>query len=200
MKLYYSPLACSLAAHIACKEAALHVELVPVELWSEDGEVSRDLRAENPMGQVPTLALDGGRVLTENVAVLQYLSDSGPGARTGAPDGYELLRWLSFVSTEVHKKVLAPIYAPSSPDAVREHARASAARALDVFAPRLEAKNALVGEGFTVADACLFWALTLLPHAGVSLDGYPSLLAYRKELRGRPSVSAALSFEKEAWE
>src|SRR5262245_58349842 len=121
MRLYYSPFACSLAAHIACREAGLDVELVRVDLPTKRTAAGGDLCDENPMGQVPTLLLPEGRTLTENVAVLTYLAD-----RTNQPmDRYEHTRWLAFVATEIHKKALWPIFSPITPDAVKDWARMS---------------------------------------------------------------------------
>jgi glutathione S-transferase len=204
MKLYYSPFACSLASHIACREADVSVELVRVELATKRTTGGGDLFATNPLGQVPTLVLDSGRILTENIAILAYLGDlAAPSAATAASDAedrYELTRWLSVISTEVHKKVLAAIFAPDSPDAVRDHARASADRTLRVLAARLETRETLLGGPFTVADAYLFWALTLMPHAGVPLDGFPALQRYHERHRARPAVRATLRFEREQHE
>jgi len=193
MKLYYSPFACSLASHIACREAGLDVDLVRVELATKRTAKGGDLFEQNPMGQVPTLVLDGGRILTENVAVLSYLGDK----MAGESDRYELVRWLSFIATELHKKVLNPIFTPTVPDPVREHARASAGRALEVVAAHLEGEETLLGGPFSSADAYLFWALTLMPHAGIALEPFPSLRAFHERHRTRPAVRAALAFEKE---
>ncbi len=204
MKLYYSPFACSLAAHIACREAGLDVELVRVDLATKRTAAGGDLFADNPMGQVPTLVLPDGRALTENVAILSYLADRTPTSASAAEpepsDRYELLRWLSFVSTEIHKNVLWAIYAPTSPDAVKEYARESAGRGLGVASARLESRDALLGGAFTVADAYLFWAVTLLPRAGVALDRFPTLSRYHALHRSRPAVRAALAYEKEQHE
>lgn len=204
MKLYYSPLACSLAAHIACREAALDVELVRVDLLTKRTAAGGDFFDENPMGQVPTLVLPGGRTLTENVAVLSYLADRmpsrAPETESEPTDAYELVRWLSFVATEIHKKILWPVFAPDTPDAVKQYARESAGRALDALVVRLEARDTLMAGPFTPADAYLFWALTLLPHAGVALDRFPALRRYRDRHRKRPAVHAALTYEKERFE
>lgn len=201
MKLYYSPLACSLAAHIACREAELDVELVRVDFRSKQTADGTDLFAVNPMGQVPTVLLSDGRALIENVAVLSYIADRTPReSREPQADRYELLRWLSFVATELHKKVLWPIYSPSAPDVIKAFARQAAPQALKVVSTHLAAREALAGNTFSVADAYLFWVLTLLPHAGVPLDGYPSLQAYHTRHLARPHVRAALSFEKKQFE
>jgi glutathione S-transferase len=194
MRLYYSPFACSLASNIAFREGGLEMDLVRVELESKKTALGGTLLTDNFMGQVPTLVLDDGRVLTENVAVLAYLGDRAPQTDT---DRYELMRWLAFVSTEVHKKVLYAIFAPGSPDAVREHARAGAERSLATLAARLEKQDTLLGGDFTVADAYLFWALTILPHGGVSLERYDALRRYHERHLARPAVRAALRFERD---
>ena len=201
MKLYYSPFACSLAAHITCREAGLEVDLQRVELSSKRVEGGADLFALNPMGQVPTLVTDDGSTLMENSAVLAYLADRVPerGLAPARDDAarYELTRWLSFVATEIHKKGLALIFAPDSPDAVKDYARASLARPLGVVARYLADRDVLVGAQFSVADAYLFWALTIAPHGGVSLDPYPALAAYQARGLARPAVRAAVRFERD---
>lgn len=200
MKLYYSPFACSLAAHITCLEAGLAVELERAELSTKRIEGGADLLAINPMGQVPTLVTDDGHMLTENGAVLTYLADRLPeGGLAPAPaafERYELTRWLGFVGTEIHKKGLAAIFGPEVPDAVRDYARASLAKPLGVVSRHLESRDVLVGERFTVADAYLFWALTIAPHGGVSLEPYPALRAYQQRIYARPAVKAAVLFER----
>jgi glutathione S-transferase len=197
MKLYYSPFACSLAAHVACREADLAVELVRVELPTKRTAAGSDLFVDNAMGQVPTLVLDDGRVLTENVAVLFYLSERAPDPKPR--DHYELVRWLSFVSTELHKRILAPIHNPC-PDAVKDFARTCGERAFGVLNTHLESRDTLLGEEFTAADAYLFWALMLMPHSGISLDPYPALSAYHERHRKRPTVRDVLRYEKAEWD
>ncbi len=201
MKLYYSPFACSLAAHIACREAGLDVTLQRTELSSKRVEGGGDLFAVNPMGQVPTLVTDDGRTLLENAAVLTYLADRSTQEKLApARDEfarYELTRWLSFVATEIHKKGLALVFGPDSPDAVKEFARASLAKPLGVVNAHLAKREVLVGESFTVADAYLFWALTIAPFGGVSLEPFAALRAYQERLLARPAVQAAVLFERE---
>jgi glutathione S-transferase len=204
VKLYYSPFACSLASHIACREAGLNVELRRAELSSKRVEGGEDLARVHAMGQVPALVLSDGRVLTENAAVLTYLADLVPRSQLSPPaahpDRYELTRWLSFVSTEIHKKGLWPIFAPDTPLAVKDFARAALPKALACLEQHLTARETLLAGPFTVADAYLFWALTILPAAGLELDAYPVLRAYYQRHLNRPAVRATLRFEREQYE
>ena len=45
-----------------------------------------DFFAVNPKGQVPALLLDDGTLLTEGVAIMQYLADTVPDPSTPCPD------------------------------------------------------------------------------------------------------------------
>lgn len=204
MKLYYSPFACSLASHIACREAGLDIELARTELGSKRVEGGADITAVNPMGQVPTLVLDDGRTLTENGAVLTYIADRAPHKHLAPASAdferYELSRWLSFIGTEVHKKGLALVFAPDTPDAVKTYARASLSKPLAVLDAHLRGRATLLGEHFSVADAYLYWALTIMRNAGVSLDDYPALRDYRKRHSERPAVRDAVHFESEQYQ
>ena len=80
MKLYYSPGACSLAPHIALREADRMFELERVDLRAHRTTSGDDYCAINPKGYVPALQLDGpdSMVLTENAAILQYIADLVP--------------------------------------------------------------------------------------------------------------------------
>jgi glutathione S-transferase len=201
MKLYYSPFACSLASHIACREAELDVVLERTELSSRRVAGGESLLGINPMGQVPTLVTDDGHTLTENIAVLTYIADRAPEKRLAPArdsfDRYALSQWLSFVGTELHKKGLWPIFAPDTPEAVKDYARSAIHKPLVVANTQLATRAVLVGDHFTVADAYLFWALTIASYAKIALDEYPALRAFQQRHAARPAVQAAMAYERE---
>ena len=87
MKLYYSPGACSLASHIALLEAGLDFELERVDLKSKLTETGADFTAINTKGYVPALVLDSGDVVTENIAVLDWIASQSSDSGTGWPAG-----------------------------------------------------------------------------------------------------------------
>jgi glutathione S-transferase len=57
----------------------------------------------NPKGQVPALLLDDDILLTEGVAIMQYIADRVPDRQLLAPVGtiarYQTLEWLNYVAT-----------------------------------------------------------------------------------------------------
>src|SRR3546814_340777 len=102
MKLYYSPGACSLADHIVLEWIGKPYEAIRV---SRDDRKSPEFLRLNPAGAVPVLQ-DGDWVLTQNMAVLNFLADSFPEVGRGG-DGTlrgraEVNRWLAFVNSDVH--------------------------------------------------------------------------------------------------
>lgn len=199
MELFYSPLACSLASHIVCREADIPVTLRRVTLSTKEIEGGGSLFDINPKGAVPTLRRDDGSVLTEGPSVLQYLGDLKPASGLcpafGTDERYRVIEWLNYVSTELHKRVFYMMFTPESDDAAKAAARAAAPRRLDFVARALDGRDYLAGSGFTVADAYLFWWLTLASRVGIDTSVYGVLEAYKSRCAGRPGVGAALSYE-----
>ncbi len=57
----------------------LEVEHVPVHLVKGGGQqFSSEFVAKNPMAEVPVLELDDGQLLTQSVAILEYLEEAHP--------------------------------------------------------------------------------------------------------------------------
>jgi glutathione S-transferase len=102
---------------------------------------------------------------------------------------------LGFVTTELHKKVLAMLFNPAAPDAVKEFVRGEALKPLKVLQQSLERQEFAAGNSFSVADAYLIWALTLLPRAGVPLDDFSAVRSYAERTTARPAVARALRTE-----
>ncbi len=198
MKLYYSPGACSLSPHIVLRELSFAFELERVDTKAGRTEKGADYREVNAKGYVPALRLDDGQVLTEGPVVVQYLADLRPEGKLAPPAGtierYRLQEWLNYITSELHKSI-GGLFNPEMPDAWREATRAAIGKKLDFVASRLEGRRHLMGEAFTVADAYLFVVLGWTRHVGVDLARWPVLTEYRKRIRERPAVQAALKAE-----
>ena len=115
---YYSPGACSLSPHIALREADLDFEAIQVDLGTKVTKAGADFRKVNPKGAVPALEIDGGQVLTEGAAIVQYIADKKPGsklARRRTTERYRLQEWLNYIASEIHKG-FSPLFNPKAPD------------------------------------------------------------------------------------
>ena len=72
LTLYFTPGACSLAAHIVLEESGESYQKQLVDLAKGEQRTAPYLEI-NPQGRVPVLRLDDGETLTENTAILPYL-------------------------------------------------------------------------------------------------------------------------------
>ncbi|HEY6255881.1 MAG TPA: glutathione S-transferase N-terminal domain-containing protein [Xanthobacteraceae bacterium] len=72
LTLYFTPGACSLAAHIVLEESGETYEKQVVDMAKGEQRSEPYLKI-NPQGRVPALRLDNGEALTENTAILPYL-------------------------------------------------------------------------------------------------------------------------------
>jgi glutathione S-transferase len=199
VKLYYSPLACSLATRIALYEAgadATFVEIDPKTKATLDGA---DFRAINPLGLVPTLVLEDGGTLTENAAILQYVAERFPDASLAPRDAAGRMRlhqWLSFIGTELHKALFVPLLSPGAPEGAKTFALSKAESRLAWVATMLEGREYALGSSFSVADAYLFAVLNWSAVTPVKLDPWATITAYHERLRARPSVARAFAEER----
>lgn len=200
MKLYYSPLACSLSPHIVLREAGLPYELVRVDLKSHtlasDGS---DFLAIHPKGYVPLLELDDGQRLSEGPAIVQYLADRVPERQLAPANGtlarYRLQEWLGFINSELHKG-FSPLFKPDASEEVKKSAREQIGKRLDYIVSQLGDKPFLFGEVFSVADAYLFVILNWGQWVGVELARWPALAEFHARVAARPSVREAIALEQ----
>ncbi len=198
MKLYYSPGACSLSPHIVLCETGLDFTIEKVNLRTKETESGRDFSAINPKGYVPALELNGGEVLTEGPAIVQYVADLAPEKKLIPPAGTlaraRVQEWLNFIGTELHKN-FTPLFNPASTDDIRNAAQANIARRLPIAATALDAHPYLIGDSFSVADAYLFTVLSWTGFVKVDITPWPSLAAFVERMKARPGVQAALAAE-----
>jgi len=198
MKLYMKPGACSLASHIVLREAGLPFDLVKVDLAAKKTEDGGDFLAINPKGQVPTLGLDEGGILTEGPVIMQYVADKAPAATlvpaAGSLERYRVLEWLNFIGTEVHK-TFSPLFRPTTPDAFKATIKELLAVKIGVLDARLAGSRFLAGDSFTVADAYAFTVLRWAAPMGIDLGRWPNVAAYVARVAERPAVREALAAE-----
>lgn len=198
MKLYYAPGACSLASHIALREAGVAFEAVKVEGRGAKTAGGVDYLTVTPKGYVPALALDDGEVLTEGTAILPFIGDLNPAATLAPAPGtrarYRLYEWLGYVATEMHKN-FGPFFAPGTTDEQKAAARANLGKRFDFVQQSLAGRTFLLGADFSVADAYLFTVLGWTSYVGIDLGQWPVLKAWHAGVAARPAVQDAMRAE-----
>lgn len=200
MKLFYSPGACSMAAHIVLNEAGAAYTMEKTDTKAGRTESGADYGAINPRGYVPALKLADETVITENIAVLQYLADCYPEKRLAPQSGtmarLRLQESLSFLSSELHKAFSPFFNGKELASAEQDAALTKLNRVISQFDAMLgDGQARFNGEAFSVADAYAFVILNWTNFIGVSLEPWPRTRAYVERIAARPSVQQALREE-----
>ena len=197
MELYFAPLACSLATRIALYEAGATARYTQADTHTKKLADGSDFFGVNPMGQVPALRLDDGRILTENTAILQYVADQFPGARLAPPPGAERSRmqqWLGFIGTELHKAVFVPMLDEKASEEVKRYSREKLPLRMETLQAHLRGREFLLDE-FSIADAYLATILNWAQATQVDLKQWPVVHEYHQRMLQRPSIAKAAAEE-----
>jgi len=197
MQLYFSPGACSLASHITAREAGVNIELKRADTKTKKLEDGSDYYAINSKGVVPALKLDNGQILTEGVAIMQYLADQKPDntilPKAGTFERYRVQEWLNYVTSEIHK-TFSPLWGDNAPE-VKAYAQKNLEKKFDWLDKQLAGKKYLTGDTFTVADAYLFTVVNWTNFLGIDQAKWPTLKAFQDRVAARPKVQEAMAAE-----
>lgn len=197
MKLYFAPLACSLAVRIALYESGVDAEYIHVDTKAKRTEDGTDFRTIHPVGMVPVLEIENGKTLTEVAAILQYVCEVYPQANLAPTDVLgraRLQQWLSYIGMELQKAVYTPVLDPQASAATKEYALSKAPARLAWAAMGLVGQEYLLGR-YTVADAFLFSILNWSSACPVDLKPWPIFHTFMKRMLARPHVRRAFDEE-----
>jgi glutathione S-transferase len=194
LKLYYAPGACSLADHIALLEVGAKFEAEAVDIKLKTTASGEDFLTINPKGYVPALLLDDCEILTENVAVLDWIADQYPQLRrNGVLSRSRQLEALAFISSELHVR-FKPMWHGGS-DAEKQKARETLAGLFE-FTTKQMIGDYLFGDELTVADCYLYVMIRWADKFDIAVPD--KLLRLQWRMEQRPAVQAALAREEAA--
>ena len=200
MRLFTTPGTCSLASHIALYETGQDFKAEIVNLRAKTLGDGSDYRAINAKGAVPALEISPGEVLTEGVAIMQYVADQVPGAGIAPPAGTleraRLQEALNYIAGELHKSGYAILFRPG----LTEEGKAAQLGVIDSKLAWLEdlladGRDYLLPGGYSLADGYLFTISGWSRHFGHDLSKFPRIVALRERVAARPAVQAALRAE-----
>ena len=200
MRLFTTPGTCSLACHIALYEAGATFTAETVDLRAKTTANGSDFRKLNPKGAVPALEIEPGEVLTEGVAIMQYVADSAGGAgvapAAGTLDRARMQEAMNFIGGELHKSGFGPMFRPGLSDEAKQAQVAVTEAKLAWLEDLLsDGREYLVRSGYTLADGYLFTISGWAPKFGIDLSRYPNITALRARVAARPAVQAAMRAE-----
>lgn len=198
MKLFYAPGTCALAPHIVLEWIGAPYELERVK--PSDPEFLKF----NPLGQVPAMIDGNSGIMNQADAILKYLAHKYPDVKLGddgtLQDGYELDRWLAFLTGDVHPAFF-PYFAPSrystdsseaTQKATKEASYKLIDRVLQHLERHLEGKTTIVGDRRTIADPYAFAMLRWSRNLPKPLSEYANCDRFFQQLSKDPGVQKAM--------
>jgi glutathione S-transferase len=199
MKLYYATGACSLGPRIVAHELGFELEYQKVDIKKHQTDNGRDYWHINPKGYVPALVTDDGYLLTEGVAIMQYLADqtfSGDlSVERGTTPFYMLQEWLTFISTEVHKMFSPWLFHPEYGAEAQRVATQKIHERFEMIDAHLEGKQYLIDDKFSLADIYLFTIVRWAGLFNIELASYRNLSSFLERISNRSAVKSAMRAE-----
>lgn len=196
MKLYNLTGACPLVSQIVMEWMGQDYELENV---SREALKQAEFLALNPVGSVPVLT-DGDLVLTQSVAILEYLNELHPEAglhgQTPA-ERAQVRRWLSFCNADLHRTFALVFGAASySDDAAIQQilVSKSAERLRFLFGltnQQLQGRDSLTGKR-SLADPYLYVLMRWAAAKQIDLSDMPNLQRFFKLMDADEGVRRAL--------
>ena len=206
LTLYYFPQLVSMATHIVLEETGLAYECRLVDVMKGENR-QPDYLAINPAGQMPALVLDDGTILTETLAILDYLAASVPD-RHLAPTGLiARARWLatmSRIASAMHPAFTRAVRPDLAVDDVAAHDAVKTSARTRFHAnlaemDRLAAGDTwLLGEQYTTADAHAIVLYNWGVRGGFPMADFPHFTAWKDRMLTRAAVRTVLEQEKSA--
>jgi glutathione S-transferase len=190
MKLYYVPRSRSTRVLWALEELGVPYELVVMAPEERRGE---EHRKRHPLGRVPVIEFDDGRLLFESAAICLQLADLHPEAGLMPPIGSAerglAYQWTFFAMTELEKRVFDWLFASRRGEDVTEHVTGFEPLRL-ALTDGLGDKQWLTGESFTVADLLCGTMLANAYQRHLLTDDGP-LRSFAERAQARPAAKRA---------
>lgn len=208
-KLWFAPGTCARVSMIALEETGIDFDTRLIAFKRGDHR-SDEFLALNPKGKVPTLEVDG-EVLTENLAIVTYLSKKHPDAKL-LPFGknemsdariLEDLAWCASGLHPIVTRLRLPQYFCDTEDGrvrVWEMAAAAMKPNFALIEQRLADSEWMLGRDWSVLDAYVFWVWFRVEGAGFDVSAYPNFADHARRIQQRPSVMRAGKRERQAIE
>lgn len=212
MKLFWGPHTCAIGTHILLEETGKPYEIEKLDVAG--GETHKPpFNSINPKGKVPTLVRDDGSVLTEFGAIATWLARTSPDKHLlpSSPNAEaRAIEVMDYVVGTIHAQGFGRIFKPEKfepPDVLHKTTGIGATAVKDQGREIVEAGFRLLdedlvrhpfvaGDGFSIADAALFYVERWAPQTEIKLP--PNVASHFQRMKERPSVRKVMKIWGEA--
>lgn len=200
--LYYAPIACSLVPYVALTEAGAEFDVEVVNFMKGE-HLGPEYMKLNPKHKVPLLSVDG-ELLTENVAILQWIARQYPESKLlpAGQDEFRAISLMSWCASGIHPtltpNVMPQKYCdlPGSEDSVKQCAHKVMHEAFGIAEGLLDGRDWFF-DHFTIPDIYFFWCFRRAKQFQLDVSNYSSCNAHFDRVAERESVKALVAFEEE---
>jgi len=202
MKLYWGPHTCAIGIHVLLEEAGAVYETEKLDVA---GGATRQppFLAVNPKGKVPTLMRDDGSVLTEFAAIATWIARTQPDKALLPADAdgeARAIETMAYVVGTIHGQGYARIFAPEKfepsdvvhqklglgQSRVQAQGRAIVEEGFAILDTQLGRHPYAAGDGFSLADAALFYVEGWAEPEGIVLP--INLQRHYDRMLARPAI------------
>ena len=202
MKLYtYFRASSPYRVRIALNLKGLSYEAIPIHLTKDGGQQRKpDYRAVNPQMKVPSLALHNGEILTQSLAIIEYLDETHPSPPLLPKDAVaraKVRAAAQLIACEIHPlDNLAPLrylknqlkHEQPDIDAWYHHWILEGFEALETM---IRPGPYAFGAAVTLADICIVPQVFNARRMKVPLDKFPQLVAVDEACLKLPAFDKA---------
>lgn len=190
---------------IFLEEAGLDYELTAIDFARKEQKAPDYLKI-NPNGRIPALVdlSNDDFAVFESGAILWYLAEKyGQFLSQDPKERSETLQWLMFQMAGVgpmmgqamfFQRIAAP-NGHDEPYSIQRYVNESR-RLLEVLDKRLDGREFLVGDTYSIADIATYPWARAWPWAKLDITGLDHLKAWFKRIDDRPAVQKALTIPK----
>jgi glutathione S-transferase len=201
--LFHTPNSCALASHLALELSGLPYEARKVDFANNEQRSPAFLKI-NPKGRVPALVTEHG-VLTENPAILTYISQCAPQAQLAPLDDpfafAQLQSFNSYLASTVHV-AHAHRYrgyrwadAPAAIEAMKQKVPQNMRECFGLIEQDLLRGPWVLGDKLSVCDLYLFTIGRWLAGDGVDIKEFPRVAEHAERLQQMPAVQRVLELQ-----
>lgn len=201
IQFYYAPMSSSMRVHWALEELGVPYEKIRVDLSKGEHKKPEFLKI-NPNGQVAAL-VDDGTPMFESLAIIIHLGEKygvakGLWPAPGTKESAEALTWTVWgtatlgtagfsLMTNTSERFPAELH--NAPQA--EKAKKSIASCFAILEEKLEGREYLLGDKFSLVDVANASMVGFFSRLGVDLAPYPKVAAWVARSSQRPGMAAA---------